>query len=207
MKDPYETLGVERSASLEEVTKAYRRLAKKYHPDLNPNDPGAQKKMAEINVAYEEIKSGRATYSGRPSGQTSSAYGPFGGFDPFSFGGFRYETAQPQSLETVQSLVNAGRFQEALLLLHQMPVRNAQWYALSATCHYELGNIVTAQQHIRAAVQMDPANTEYLLLQQQMEQSAQAYTAYGRTFGFPRATAIGRFFLTLWLCFCCRFCC
>ena len=60
MRDPYEVLGIPRSATQQEVTDAFRRLAKKYHPDLNPSDKNAQSKMAQINVAYEEIKSGRA---------------------------------------------------------------------------------------------------------------------------------------------------
>ena len=55
-QDPYEVLGVPRGASEEEVTKAYRKLAKKYHPDLNPGDEEAAKKMSEINAAYNQIK-------------------------------------------------------------------------------------------------------------------------------------------------------
>ena len=50
-KSPYEVLGVSPGASKEEVTKAYRRLAKKYHPDLNPGDKSAEKKMSEIHAA------------------------------------------------------------------------------------------------------------------------------------------------------------
>lgn len=205
MKDPYEVLGVSRSATEEEITKAYRKLAKKYHPDLNPNDSGAQKKMAEINVAYEEIKSGRAAYSYEQPQQQS--YAPFGGFDPFSFGGFRYETRQPDSLQTAETLVSAGRFQEALALLSRISTRSARWFALSAMCHWALGSIVTARQHIQAAVQMEPGNLEYQRLRQQMEQYANDYTQRGQAFGFPRAPGLGRFLLGLWLCFYCRFCC
>lgn len=58
MRDPYEVLGVPRGASEEEVTKAYRQLAKKYHPDLNPGDEEAAKKMSEVNDAYDRIKRG-----------------------------------------------------------------------------------------------------------------------------------------------------
>ena len=68
MEDPYQVLGLERGASDEEVKKAYRRLAKKYHPDANPGDAEAARKMQEINAAYEQIKnppqSGGAGYGG-----------------------------------------------------------------------------------------------------------------------------------------------
>lgn len=55
MKDPYEVLGVSRNASNDEIKSAYRKLAKKYHPDLHPGDEEAAKKMQEINVAYDQI--------------------------------------------------------------------------------------------------------------------------------------------------------
>ena len=51
MQDPYSVLGVPESASLNEVTAAYRKLAKKYHPDLNPGDKAAEQKMRQINAA------------------------------------------------------------------------------------------------------------------------------------------------------------
>ena len=74
MYDPYVVLGIRRGASAEEVTRAYRALAKKYHPDLNPGDKFAEKKMSEINAAYQQIKTGNV--GGAASGYGgSSAYG------------------------------------------------------------------------------------------------------------------------------------
>ena len=60
MQDPYTVLGVPRGASEEEIKEAYRKLAKKYHPDLNPGDEQAAAKMKEINAAYDQIKNPEA---------------------------------------------------------------------------------------------------------------------------------------------------
>ena len=54
--DYYKILGVNKSASAEEIRKAYRKLARKYHPDLNPNDEKAKQKFQEINEANEVLK-------------------------------------------------------------------------------------------------------------------------------------------------------
>ena len=75
MRDPYEVLGVSRDASDEEVKKAYRQLAKKYHPDVNPGDKTAEEKMKEVNAAYDAIKSGAAAGYGQ---QGQQSYGGFG---------------------------------------------------------------------------------------------------------------------------------
>lgn len=63
-KNYYQILGVKRDASEKEIKSAFRRLAKKYHPDANPNDPSAESKFKEINEAYEVLSDAdkRATY-------------------------------------------------------------------------------------------------------------------------------------------------
>ena len=54
-QDFYQTLGLSKSASAEEIQKAYRKLARKYHPDLNPDDKAAQQKFKDIQLAYDTL--------------------------------------------------------------------------------------------------------------------------------------------------------
>ncbi len=94
-RDYYEVLGVQKGATAEEIKKAYRQLAKKLHPDVNPGDKGAEAKFKEINEAYEILSDDqkRARYDqfgfedpSQGFGGGGSGFGGFGGFDMGGFG-------------------------------------------------------------------------------------------------------------------------
>ncbi len=88
MSDYYEILGVSKKATLSDIKKAYRKLARKYHPDLNPGDKNAEKKFKEMNQAYEVLKNPekRKQYDmfGNVGGNSRSGRGgsPFEGIQP-----------------------------------------------------------------------------------------------------------------------------
>ncbi len=90
-KDYYDILGVSRDATQEDIKKAYRKLARKYHPDLNPGDKEAEEKFKEIQEAYEVLsdKAKREQYDKFGSVGEFTSQGPAGGgFEGFDFSDF-----------------------------------------------------------------------------------------------------------------------
>ena len=185
MDDPYKVLGVEPGASDEEIKKAYRRLAKKYHPDLNPGDEVAARKMKEVNAAYERIKNPEK-YQSSQSGNTG--YGGYNQYDPFgwgSYGGYQQRTTQSgdQYQWAAEQYIRFGQYQQAINALSNSAEKNARWYYLSAVAHYGMGNQVTALEHIRRAVSMEPDNQEYLNLLNRIEYGGSNYRQQAGNFG------------------------
>ena len=191
MADPYQILGVDRDASDEEIKRAYRKLAQQYHPDAHPGDEYAARKMQEINDAYDRIKNPEKNRT-----QSSQGYGPYGqtGYDPF--GGY-YQQQRSYGQKYADSHMQAAytyilhrRYREALNVLSQMTgARDAAWYYLSALANQGVGNQVTALEHMRRAVSMDPGNQEYLNALDRMEHGGDTYRRQAGNFrGFELRT-------------------
>lgn len=195
--DPYKVLGVSPNASDDEIQKAYRRLVKKYHPDVNPGDENAEKKMREINAAYDQIRNireGKASYGGQNGNPYGNPYGNagnggggyYGGFsweDIFGsgFGGFSQQQEATTELTAARNYINAGHYREALNVLNSVDSsqRNARWYYFHALANYGIGNRIEAMSDAEQAVRMEPDNFEYKQLLSRMKNGGATYQQYG----------------------------
>lgn len=208
MPDPYSVLGVDRNASDDELKKAYRSLSRKYHPDANINNPHkdeAEAKFKEVQQAYQQImderergytSGGGGSSSGSGSGYGGSfygGYGPFGGFGSFDgYGGYgqsgesdsRRETTDPH-LKAAANYIRSGHYREALNVLDGIKERNALWYFYSASANSGLGNNVTALEHAREAVRLEPENMQYRMLLERMEGGGTWYQQRQTMYGYP----------------------
>jgi len=198
MNDPYQVLGIARSASEEEIKKAYKSLSRKYHPDANVNNPNrdqAEEKFKEIQAAYQQIMKER-------TGGYNSSYGGYGSSaggqtyqDPFGFGGFGgfygnsggggYE--ESSYLRAAGNYIRNGYYKEARSVLDQMGnhERNGRWYYYSAIAHAGMGNRIVGMEHARKAAALEPNNMEYYNLVRQFESGGDWYQQRRATYGYP----------------------
>ncbi len=170
MKTPYQILGVSPDASDEEIKKAYRNLARKYHPDKYQDSDLADlaaEKMKEINAAYEEIqkiRSGKGNQNGSFSGNPNA-----------SGGDARYAE--------VRMLINQNQIQRAEQILNAVDPseQNAEWKFLMGCVMLKKGYYVDAQRLFDQASAMDPRNDEYRYARERLRQQSAAYGGGYRT--------------------------
>ncbi len=169
-KDPYSVLGVSRSATDEEIKKAYRDLARKYHPDSYAGNPLAdlvEEKMKEINEAYDAIQKERA--SGASGGSYSS----------YSYSGIT-------SFEEVRRLISQGKYSDAEMIIDSTPSgdRGAEWNYLKGCLLVQRGYTYDAQKHIETACYLDPNNEEYRAAKEKLRYHAGSFgSSYRRSTG------------------------
>ena len=186
MSDPYSVLGVDPSASDEEIKKAYRELARKYHPDNyqdNPLADLAEEKMKAINEAYDAITRARSGSAG--IGQNRQQYQR------------SYQQAAGNSLYAqARQYINLGDLAQAEQLLRTAPRQDAEWHFVFGYIAYHIGCIYEANQHFQTAYSMEPGNAEY-------RQAMAMIQRGGSTYRPGIYTSTGCDPCTAYLCFSC----
>lgn len=162
--DPYKVLGVTPQTSDDDIKRAYRELARKFHPDNyvgNPLADLAEKRMKEINEAYDMIMSERnSKNSNYASGNnnSSSSYGANsnnGNSSGYQQGGYNVIYTQ------VRDAINKGNLALAEELLNREPSQSAEWNYLKGTIYFRKGWYDEARIYYMKACEMEPNNSEY----------------------------------------------
>ncbi len=175
MTDPYKVLGVEPNASDEDIKKAYRALARKYHPDkYRDSDLAdlASEKMKEVNAAYEEIQNRRKNGGSQSSQQQSGGYNYAGGGS----------SANPLYAR-IRNMINSGNIsgaEQELNGVHQGD-RTGEWNFLYGCVMVKKGQYVDAQRYFDIACSMDPYNREYASAREHLRRQASGYGGGYRT--------------------------
>lgn len=174
MKDPYKVLGVSHDATDDEIKKAYRELARKYHPDKYSDSDLAElaaEKMKEVNAAYEEIQSMRS------SGNTNNAnnYNSSNGYNNYGGQGGVYDS--------IRRLINMGYIDEAERQLNAMEggARNAEWYFLCGCVCLRRMRYADAERFFAQACNMAPNNQEYRAAYENLRRQTAGYGGGYRT--------------------------
>lgn len=210
--DPYEILGIPRSASQEDIRKAYRELVKKYHPDKyqgNPLADLAEEKLQEVNWAYDTLtKNGGASSAAySQSSSYAGAYGASGGSYAYgnssqsgAYGTYTgsYSGSSP-IYNQIRAYINSNNITAAEQLLMQNRAEDAEWHFLNGVVSFKLGRIAEGLQDVEIAVQMDPENQEYQNAYSQMNSVGSMYQSMSSSQGY----GMNPFCWTLPLCFCC----
>ena len=187
MQDPYSVLGVTPQATDDEVKKAYRALAKKYHPDVNNGSAQAEAKMKEVNEAYSLIMKVRREGASGAGYDASGGYGYGGaGYGGAGYGGAGYggySQSNPH-MQAARNYIRSARYREAMTVLESIMERNAEWYYLCGEASLGMGNRVAALNYARQAVSMDPNSFEYRMLLSQLEGGGRYYQNTGAARGF-----------------------
>lgn len=180
MRDPYEVLEIKRGASKDEIKAAYRRLAKKYHPDMHTNNPLkdlAQEKFIEVQQAYDQLMDNNSSSNTYTYGNSTSS-------DYSSYNSSSNSSNSSYECQSARQYINAGNYRQAINILNKCKVRSAEWNFLMGVCYVNLGSNIQGLQYVKTANRMEPSNVEYINYLNQINNMQRAYQ--NRSYNYNR---------------------
>lgn len=185
MQNPYEILGLNEGASQEEIKRAYRELAKKYHPDQYGNNPLrdlAEQKMREINEAYDYLTKNAA-------GSTYSS----------SSGNSSYENDSSVDYNSIRADINNGNVGSAESKLNNIKTRDAEWFYLMGNVCLRKGWYDQAYNNIQNAYNLNPSNPEYRSAYENLSRQNNSYrNPYNNRGSNDRDNSLCNLCISLW---------
>lgn len=189
MQNPYRILEVSADASDDEIKKAYRTLSRKYHPDANINNPNAaaaEEKFKQIQQAYQQIM------KEREDGYTNTFYG---------------DNTDSSHMNAAANYIRSRHYQEAINVLNSIQEHTALWFYYSSIANSGIGNNVLALEYAKKAVEMEPGNSNYLALLQQLQMGGNWYQTRQSPYGTPNFGGNGLCFKLCIANMICNLCC
>ena len=180
--NPYKVLGVSPDAGDEEIKKAYRELAHKYHPDRYQDSDLADlasEKMKEINAAYEEIHRLRTENAGAGNSGNSTYTGSAQG----NYNRSNYSQEAQEKFFLIRNCINSGNIAEAERLLKEVANndRGAEWHFLAGCVLLRQGAYADARHAFDTAYRMEPTNNEYFRAKENMHNRAGGFNSSYQT--------------------------
>lgn len=163
MEDYYQVLGVSRSASDDDIKKAYRFLSRRFHPDANINNPdhaSCEIQFLQVQRAYTQIMKERSQSVREDDDKPDQN---------------NDQKEETPSLHAVAGCIEIGSYEEAISILSRISERTARWYYYSAAANLGRGNNLIALEHAKNAVRMEPGNSEYQRLIKRLEYGSIRY--------------------------------
>jgi molecular chaperone DnaJ len=170
MQNPYEILGVKQGASKEDIKKAYRESAKKYHPDQYGNNPLkdlAEEKMRELNEAYEYLmKNASSTsssgYSSNTYNNTKTNYNNTSSNSNNNYNSnANYNNNAASTYNSIRMDIQRNNLGAAENSLNAINTKDAEWNFLMGVVHMKKGWHDSSNSYLSTACNMAPANMEY----------------------------------------------
>ncbi len=183
MKDPYKILGINKQASADEIKRAYRKKARKFHPDLHPNNDTAHEQMNEINEAYACIMnpdSDKCTWQREwaTPGHSGEYYAYAVAYD-----------IDTKEITQIADLINARSYEKAECLLMDIAENNrdARWHYMYALACLGMKKTVNAYNHIQMARKQSSNNIDYIRAENAINTYGKSYEEVMQAGGFSKS--------------------